>query len=451
MLEDIYYGEETKKAINNFGTAILEYDFIKAFAEVKKAAIFAIQEYENYFENDIFEIIIEAIDKIIDGELNNNFILPLQQGSAGTSININFCEVIANLSKSLYKKRYNKEIKLDPLQDINRFQSTNDTLPTALTILTYRHLVEIEKLIIKLQDSLIKKETEYSNILVTGRTEMQSALPITLGQIFGGWAGSIERDRWRLNKLKERVRTIAMGGTAIGTCFFAPQQYVFIVERKLREFTSLPLSRSQNLVDEISNLDKYLELANGYLIIANNLFKITGDLLLYTSSFIAEIKHPNLQYGSSIMAAKVNPVILEFVRGLAIEVEGEVYKILQYCKIGQLQLNAFIPFVINSFINIYKYLTKGINAFIEKFLNNIEINIAKIEKNLLNSNVLLNSLIPFLGYNEVKRLFNIFIDKEIKTLDDFKQFILQNTQFIKKEDLDNILEPINLTTFFKKR
>ncbi len=449
MDKNLYYNEQTKRAIENFGTQNLDYDFIKAFAEVKKAAILAIQEYENYFEENLFNVIIEVIDRIILGELNNNFIIPLQQGSAGTSINMNFCEVIANFATTIYKERYNKEINLDPLEDINRFQSTNDIFPTALTIMTYRHLVEIEKLIIRLQESLIKKETEYATILITGRTEMQSALPITLGQVFGGWAGSIERDRWRLNKLKERVRTIALGGTAIGTCFFAPQKYVFIAERKLREITSLPLSRSQNLVDEISNLDKYVELANGYTTIANNLFKITGDLLLYTSSFIDEIKHPYLQYGSSIMAAKINPIILELVRGLAIEVEGEAYKILQFSKIGQLQLNAFIPFVADSFINIYKYLTKGITYFIEKFLEKIEINREKAEENLLNSNILLNSLIPFLGYNEVKRIFNILKDKKIKTIEEFKECILQNSN-LTKEELEKIIEPINLTTALKK-
>lgn len=445
MKENIYYGEQTKNAINNFGISTLNFDFIKAFAEVKKAAILAIQEYNNYFSEKLFECIIESINKIIYGELNNNFILPLQQGSAGTSINMNFCEVIANFSKELYKERYGETINIDPLEDINKFQSTNDIFPTAVTIVVYRHLVEIENLVIRLQEELIKKEREYSNILMTGRTEMQSALPITLGQVFGGWAGSIERDRWRMNKLKERIRTIALGGTAIGTCFFAPQEYIFIAERKLREITRLPLCRSQNLVDEISNLDKYIELANGYRIVANNLFKITGDLLLYTSSFINEIKHPNLQYGSTIMPAKINPVILELVRGVCIEIEGECYKIEQYAKNGQLQLNAFLPFVVNSFIQIYHYIKKGIESFIEKFLNKIEVNSEIIEKNLLNSNTLLNSLIPLLGYNEVKRLFILASNTKIESIEQFKEFVMKNSK-VDKERLNNLLDTAILTS-----
>ncbi|HOJ63198.1 MAG TPA: lyase family protein [Spirochaetota bacterium] len=447
-MQKIYYGEQTKNALDNFISSSLNFDFIKAFAEVKKATISAIQEYNGYFKQEIFDCIIEAINKIIYGELNSNFVLSLQQGGAGTSINMNFCEVIANFSKELYKEKYNEEVNIDPLEDINRYQSTNDLFPTAVTIVVYRHLIEIENLVIKLQEALVKKETEYSNILITGRTELQSALPITLGQVFGGWAGSIERDRWRLNKLKERIKTIALGGTALGTCFFAPQEYIFIAERKLREITGLPLCRSQNLVDEISNLDKYVELSNGYKTLANNLFKITGDLLLYTSSFINEIKHPHLQYGSTIMAAKVNPVILEFVRGLAIEIEGECYKIEQYAKIGQLQLNAFLPFVIDCFIKIYSYIKLAINSFINKFLNRMEINNEKIEKNLLNSNILLNSLIPELGYNEVKRLFILAQDLEIRTIEEFKEFVIKNST-LNREKIDKLIDPIVLTSSLK--
>ncbi len=440
------YGEQTKRALENFGTGQLPRDFIKAYGEVKKATLQAIQEYEKKFSEDIFSCIISTCNLIISGNYDAQFPLPLKQGGAGTSINMNFNEAIVQIAASLYELQYQKKMELDPLQDINLYQSTNDTFPTALTIMAYRHLVEIEGEVIRLQELLITKENQYSEILMTGRTEMQSALPITLGQVFGAWAGAIARDRWRLNKLKERVRTIALGGTALGTCFFAPREYVFSVERKLREITSLPLSRSQNLPDEISNYDKITELASGYQLLAENLFKMTGDLLLYTSSMISELSHPSLQYGSSIMAAKTNPVILEYLRGLAIVVQGEVHKIHLFNQNGQLQLNVFAPFIVESLIEIYKSLKIGISSLIDKFFLKMQPKLENIEKNLANSLVLLNSLVPLFGYNKVKEIYENLPQKGFSSIDEFKAYIIEKTN-IKEESLTEYLKPFYLTGF----
>lgn len=448
MENNILYGEETKKAIGNFGEGNTPFELIKAYAEVKKSSIKAIFEYERRFDENVYSCIIEAIDEIILGKHNNQFILPLFQGGAGTSLNMNINEVIANLSMKIYNDRYKKDIKIDPIEDINRFQSTNDTFPTAVTIFVLRKINEIEKLIILLQETLIKKEEEYQNILITGRTEMQDALPITLGQIFASWAGMIERDRWRFNKLKERIRTIALGGTALGTCFFAPREYIFLSEKHLRTITGLSLTRSQNLTDEVANLDKYSETANGISLLAENLFKITGDLFLYTSSFIKEIKHPNLQYGSTIMAAKTNPVILEYVRGLCIDIQYETRKISTYAQNGQLQLNAFLPFVANNFNNCFINLKAGIETFINKFLLHIDINYKNIESNIVNSNVLINSLIQIIGYNDIKRLYSIIEEQKITSIDELKVIVARELK-LSNERIDSLFQPINLTSPMK--
>ncbi|HOV13611.1 MAG TPA: lyase family protein [Spirochaetota bacterium] len=449
MKNDILYGDETKKAIANFGSGQLPYELIKAYAEVKKSCLQAIQEYEKRFTDSVYQTIIEAIEEIIIGKHNSQFVVPLFQGGAGTSINMNINEVIANLSIKLYKDKYNEEIKIDPIEDINRYQSTNDTFPTAVTVFVLRKLNELEKTIILLQETLIKKETDYQEILMTGRTEMQDALPITLGQVFASWSGMIERDRWRVNKLKERVRTIALGGTAIGTCFFAPVEYIFLAEKKLRLITGLSLTRSQNLTDEVANLDKYSEVANGISQIAENLFKITGDLLLYTSSFISEIKHPNLQYGSTIMAAKTNPVILEYVRGVCIDTQFECKKISSYSQNGQLQLNVFLPFVVNCFENSFININKAVDLFINKFIANIEINYKKIENNFISSKALLNSLIALVGYNKVKMIYAILDEKKIETIDELKTIIVNELK-IDKERVEEFFQPMNLTSPTKK-
>ncbi len=449
MLKKNYFQEQTLKAMNNFGKGSLNRDFIIAFAEVKKACMISIQEYSKKFEPELFESIIKAIDFIIQGEYDEQFILPFKQGGAGTSINMNFNEVIAGLSEEIYYERTGKKIKVDPIETINLYQSTNDVFPTALTIMLYRHLVEIEAHVIYLQESLIKKENEYANILITGRTELQDALPITMGQVFGSWAGSIERDRWRLNKLKDRIRSIALGGTAIGTCFFAPREYIFIAEKKLREITGLPLTRSQNLPDEISNTDKLSELSSGYSILSQNLFKITGDLLLYTSSFIKEIEHPVLQYGSSIMAAKTNPVILEYVRGQSINIQGECTKIANYTQNGQLQLNSYLPFITECFIEIYESFDRAIKSFCELFLKNITINPEQIENNLVNSYVLLNTLVPVLGYNKIKEIYSIIKKMKLHSIDELKKIILKHSD-IKTDELKEYFHPFYAAGFLNE-
>ncbi len=439
-----YYGIETKKAMENFGEGCLPFDLIKAYGEVKLAVLSAIQEVENRYNKKEWEAIQKACFEVINGNFNKDFPLPLLQGGAGTGINMNINEVISKRANELIG-----ENRVDPIEDINRYQSTNDTFPTAVTLALYRKLLDTEALVIKLQEFLIKKENELNNILITGRTEMQNALPMNLGQVFGSWAGMIERDRWRIHKLKERIRVIPLGGTAIGTGYPTPQKIVFASEKYLREISKLPVSRSQNLPDEVSNQDKWSELAGILKIIAENLYKITGDLLIYTSSFLEELIHPELQYGSSIMAAKTNPVILEYVRGCSIYVIHECEKISDYCKNGQLQLNVFLPFILESFLNVFKLIEGSINRLIDKFFAKMEINFARIEENLIDSNVILNALVGVIGYNEVKKLYRIVQKKKIKTISELKE-IIKNETDLTHEEIEFYLNPINISSFWRK-
>jgi aspartate ammonia-lyase len=444
VLEKIYYGEETKKALQNFGRDLLPSELIKAYGEVKLAVLSAIQEVEKRFNEKEWYALKTACEEVISGELNDQFPLPLYQGGAGTSINMNVNEVIANRANELYK-----ESRFHPINDVNAYQSTNDTFPTAIAIVLYRKLLEAEENVIKLQETLIKKENELGRILIAGRTEMQDALPITLGQVFGSWAGMIERDRWRIHKLKERIRTIPLGGTAIGTGYPVPQLVIFASEKYIREITKLPLSRSQNLPDEIANQDKWSELASVIKIIAENLYKITGDLLLYTSSLSGELKHPELQYGSTIMAAKTNPVILEYTRGIAISIKHECEKISSYCENGQLQLNPYTPFILDSFLKVFDCLNKAINTFIDKFIFLFEINKKRIEENLIRSNIILNGLVGLIGYEKVKEIYRIVEEKGVNTIEGLKEIIINNSR-LSKEEVDFYLDPLNLSSFWRK-
>ncbi|HOJ49944.1 MAG TPA: lyase family protein [Spirochaetota bacterium] len=438
-----YFGKETEKAIKNFGKGLLPPELIKAYGEVKLAVLSAVQEIEKKYTKEEWEALQKTCFEVIENNLDENFILPLLQGGAGTSINMNVNEVIANRANQILGKD-----RFHPIEDINVYQSTNDTFPTAVTITLYRKLLDTEKLVINLQETLIKKENQFSKILMTGRTEMQDALPITLGQVFASWAGMIERDRWRIHKLKERIRVIPLGGTAIGTGYPAPSIIVFASEKFLREITTLPLSRSQNLPDEVANQDKWSELASVIKIIAENLYKITGDLLLYTSSFIDEIKHPDLQYGSTIMAAKTNPVILEYVRGLSISIKNECLKISEFTSNGQLQLNPYLPFILESFLRVFDYIEKSIISFIDNFLNQIEINKEKIEENLVKSNILLNGLIGILGYQKVKEIYILVKEKKTTKIAEIKNIIKEKTD-LTYDEIEFYLDPINISSFFR--
>jgi aspartate ammonia-lyase len=399
-----YWGRETEKALANFGTGCTPRSIIAAYARVKLAAVSAVQETEGRFKPEVFACIEAALCEIVEGKLDASFPLPLKQGGAGTSLNMNLNEVAAARAEELHRERSGTELRLDPLEDLNRMQSTNDTFPTAVTIVAYEAAVRTESLVARLQNELASRERELETVIVAGRTELQDALPIRLGQVFGAWAGAVERDRWRLSKVRERLRTVALGGTAVGTGFSATPEYMHAAERALRRITRLPLSRSQNLPDEVAHADKYAELAGAAALCAGNLRKISQDLLLYGSSAFGELRHPELQYGSTIMPAKANPVLLEAAVGRAIDAEHEAAKVVAYAFEGRFQLNAYLPFLARALVACFESLDAALDA-LARVMPLLEIDGERIARNLRSSNLLLNLLVPELGYNRVKELF----------------------------------------------
>lgn len=438
------HGTETQKALNNFGTGSTPQELIRAYALVKQAALSARQEVNPTFTQDEFQALMDVCQEIRDGLHKGRFPLPLHQGGAGTSLNMNMNEVVALLAEEKLKARGILRI-FHPIEDINAYQSTNDTFATAVTLAAYEQLVSLELLVIKMQETLVAWERRSTGKLLVGRTELQDALPMTLDLVFASWAGLFERDRWRLSKLKERIRTIALGGTAVGTTFSAPRAYIFAAEKHLRRLCGLPLTRSQNFPDEISNQDKFSELAGGYRLVAENIFKMSGDLLFYTSAAVAEMQHPNLQSGSTIMAAKTNPVILEFARGLAMDVQGEALKVSLFVQNGQLQLNAYLPFIAASLFTMFTQLEKALTALIERFFPALEVAFPIMEKHLSSSPALLNALLPVLGYEKIKSLLPHLEKTPLYSLEDMKKLLAQNTE-LTNDQLDELLDSRNLTT-----
>lgn len=394
-----YFKEQTRRAIENFGSGQLPREFVRALAEVKEAVFRGIQESEGRYSQRLFEALLVILHEIRDGCWDDQFPVSLSQGGAGTSIHMNVNEVISTLVEERTGESF------PPLEEGARYQSTNDIIPTAALITVFRALIGVEEGTIRLQEQLVEKEKEWRSVRIVGRTEWQDALPMDASQIAGSWAGAIERDRWRLHKIKERLRVVPLGGTAIGTAFFVPKGYLFRVEQHLRSLTGLPLSRSQNLPDAVSNQDPLAEVATGFSLLAGNLVKISNDLFYYTSSPVQEMKLPEYQWGSTIMPFKTNPVLVEFVKGLAVRVEGRCRIAQRYAEEGNLQLNAFLPFLLEELLESARSLQIALSTLEKKLFPAIELNLKQIQWNLLTSPALLNALRDRVPYEVLKEVY----------------------------------------------
>ena len=428
-----FYGTETDKAVASYGRGSVPRAFIRAYGEVKLAAVRAQQAAVHLYPDDYFPYLEKAVQNIIDGVYDSDFVIPLEQGGAGTSMHMNMCEVAAIAANDMYARTEGVgNFRAHPLDHLAKFQSTNDTFPTALVIMVYRELDNIESLVVKLQEQLVKRETAYETVLMTGRTELQDALPMTAGQLFSSWTGPVERDRWRISKLKERLRIIPLGGTAIGTGFSAPKEFVFAEERELRRITKLPLSRSQNLTDQISNADSFAECANGMGLCADNLVKLADDLLLYTSSMCGEMKQGELQYGSTIMPDKVNPVLPEFIRGRCMECSALARLVGDYARCGQMQLNANLPFITLEFTRMSEDLSVSLETAAGKLLENLEIKSDVMERHLAQSPALLNAFRDVIDYSEIKKLLPELEAEHIHDRSGLAEFLVSHTNLDRK-------------------
>ncbi len=435
------WGNQTAKALENFGfqgNSGTPRELVQALAEVKLAALEGIQEYEDYFADDVMRALRKAAQGVIRGDYDEAFPLPLAQGGAGTSLHMNINEVLVSLVKKEIPEK-----PLDSIEDLARFQSTNDTFASSVVVLAFRLTEKAEKRAIELQEKLTELELKYDKLLITGRTEMQDALPMRAGSIFGAWAGALERDRWRLSKVAERVREVPLGGTALGTGFGAPRGYAHAAERHLRRITGLPLSRSQNMVDAVALKDSLAEVAGSIRLAALNISRMAGDMLYYSSTAVGEFVHPNLQYGSSMMPLKTNPVLLERCKGLALSAMGEADKVDVYAREGQLQLNAYLPFICRSLIAAAGECLTAQGDFLV-FLNKLTPDARRMELNLSRSPALLNALMPLVGYRALKDLGKTVQHNALETLDELAELVAGETG-ISLEDVNEALKVSNLT------
>lgn len=398
------YGINAARALENFGNFAEGTDpvFIKSFLMVKKAC--ALASHENGYLSDIkTKMITDAVDVLLSGDDNGSIIVNPLSGGAGTPMNMNINELIANKALVISGHKPGDYHILSPVDDVNLHQSTNDTYPSAFKTAVMFYLKELEPALASLQESLQEKEKEYCDTVKLGRTELMDALPMTVGMQFSAYAEAIARDRWRVFKANERIKTLNIGGTAIGTGFNAPQKYIFSAINKLREITGLNISRAENLVDATQNLDAVVETMAIIKTAAVNLMKIAGDLRLQScgpDGGIGEFILPAVQEGSSIMPGKVNPVIPEFVQQVSMLIMGNDTVISNAASQGNLELNQFYPLVATLSLKNLRMLTHSVKLFDRGCIKGLKLNREKIAANLSSSVAVLTYLSQYIGHDK---------------------------------------------------
>lgn len=347
-----------------------------------------------------------AASEVSSGSHFEHFIVPAVQGGAGTSINLNINEIISNVALLGLGKQAGEYKEVDPIETANVYQSTNDVIPSALTVATMRLLIELEEAINKTRFSMEQLETRYRNTLRLGFTQMQEAVPSTFGQLFGSYSEALSRDWWRVSKSLERIKVVNLGGGATGTGISLPRFYIMEVVPVLKNLTSLPLSQAEHMPDSTSNMDKWVEVHAIMKAHAVNLEKIASDLRLLASGIPEdqEIRLPDRQVGSSIMPGKVNPVIPEYIISSAHRVYANDQLITSLSAQGCLELNAYLPEIGCAMLESLKLLISMNRSFLDQMLDGLEIDKEKARTRLYGSVAVTTALSPLIGYHRAAEL-----------------------------------------------
>lgn len=403
-----YYGVNSARAKENFQISgkKLDVDFIISFAEVKKACAKANGKL-GILEDFKMNAIIQACDEIISGEFHDQFIVDPMQGGAGTSSNMNTNEVIANRAIEILTGSKGDYSLINPNDDVNKGQSTNDVYPTAGKLTMLKKVSILVKQLIRLEDALLKKSIEFKNIMKLGRTQLSDAVPLTLGQEFHAYYTAIKRCHKRLALTRTEMMTINLGGTAIGTGIRSHSDFSQVVIKELNEITHSEFIIAEDMIDNTQNIESYSTLSDSLKALSLGISKIANDIRLLSSgprSGIGEIKIPEKQNGSSIMPGKINPVIPEIVNQCAFAVVGNNLTISMAVEGGQLELNAFEPVIFYRLLESFQLLTNAIDTFVTNCIVGIEANEERCKELLDRSTYLATALSEKVGYGEAARI-----------------------------------------------
>lgn len=442
--EDVYYGVQSLRAAENFHITGLNMhpEIINSLAYIKKAA--AITNCEvGLLEKKKAQAIVQACDEIVSGKFHNEFIVDPVQGGAGTSLNMNANEVIANRAIEILGGKKGDYTIINPNDDVNCGQSTNDVIPTAGKMTSLRLLQNLKKQLLRLYDALNEKATEFDHIIKMGRTQMQDAVPIRLGQEFKAYSVAIMRDIHRMDKAMDEMRTLNMGGTAIGTGINADEGYLRRIVPNLTEISGMDFIQAFDLIDSTQNLDPFVAVSGAVKACAVTLSKMSNDLRLMSSgprTGFGEINLPAKQNGSSIMPGKVNPVIPEVVNQVAFNIIGNDVTITMAAEAGQLELNAFEPIIFYCMFQSIDTLGYAVQTLVDNCIVGITANEERCRYLVENSVGIITAISPYLGYQKAADIAK----KAIKTGESVRSLILKE-KLMDEDELNRILDPIHMT------
>lgn len=442
--ENVYYGLQSLRAKENFHITGRKQSkrFTSSLAQIKKAAAIVNGETGKLPAN-IRDAIVQACDEILDGQFADQFITDPIQGGAGTSYNMNMNEVVANRAIEILGGQKGDYTIVHPNDHVNMSQSTNDVIPTAgkMTVLKLMEglLEQMERLIAALGE----KEKAFDSILKMGRTQMQDAVPIRLGQEFGAYRSMVERDLARLKRFPDELKYVNMGGTAIGTCINANPDYVKNIVPTLSKISGLNLEHASNLIDATQNVDCFVAVSAVLRTAALNLSKMANDLRMMSSgprTGFHEINLPPRQNGSSIMPGKVNPVIPEVVSQVAFNIVGNDVTISMAAEAGQLELNAFEPVIFYNLFESIKSLTGAVRTLVDNCISGITANEEHCADLVNHSVGIITALCPYIGYTLAADIAKTAIAKNISVRD---ELVARN--ILSTEELERYLDPYAMT------
>ncbi|CAM5317116.1 aspartate ammonia-lyase [Streptomyces abikoensis] len=440
-----YYGVHTLRAVENFpitGTPVSAHpDLVTALAAVKQAAALANRDL-GLLDGRKADAIVRACEEIRAGQWHDHFVVDVIQGGAGTSSNMNANEVIANRALELLGHARGEYKHLHPLEDVNAGQSTNDVYPTAVRLSLQFAALRLLEAMDVLREAFAAKAEEFADVLKMGRTQLQDAVPMTLGQEFAAYAVMLEEDRARLAEACTLLREINLGGTAIGTGLNAHPEYAELACRHLGSLTGVPVTVAGDLVEATQDMGAFVQLSGVLKRIAVKLSKTCNDLRLLSCgprAGLAEINLPPVQAGSSIMPGKVNPVIPEVVNQIAFEVIGNDVTVTFAAEGGQLQLNAFEPVIAHSLLKSLSHLRAGCLTLAERCVTGITANREHLARLVGQSIGLATALNPYIGYEQATA-----VAQEALTTGAAVHELVLAKGLLTEEQLGEILHPDNL-------
>ena len=442
--EEAYYGVQSMRAATNFQITHrpLHPVLIDSIVMVKKAAAIT-NEKSGKLDQQIAQAIIQACDEILDGNLRDQFIVDAIQGGAGTSANMNANEVIANRAIEILGGTKGDYSIVHPNDHVNMSQSTNDVIPTAGKITVLKLLPQTIKELEKLEKAMEEKEAEFDDILKMGRTQLQDAVPMRLGQSFGAFAHVLKRDIKRLKNVMEEMKVLNIGATAIGTAINVDPYYLANISYELSKVAGISLKQADDLIDATQNLDGFVSVSGVLKTCAVDISKISNDLRLMSSgprTGLSEINLPARQNGSSIMPGKINPVIPEVVSQVAYLIIGHDYTITMAAEAGQLELNAFEPVLFHHLFESIDTLKEAAATLTKHCITGITANKGQCEEYIEKSVGISTALCPYIGYAKSAEIAK----KSLKTGISVKELVLEEG-LLKEEELKEILKPEKMT------